>query len=275
MRRLLLLGALLGALLIPSRAQAALTLDSTTCAGGVITGCPVKTIVGTAACTAGLTTTATTAAFSTAGSGELICALIVVGDNGSALTAPTVSTTGGTFSTPFTKVSDSGSTSTNGIASVFCAVNSVTLSGVTLTASWTGNSTASITIVAWSAASTTVGQVAVGHNDTSGTALLSYSNTTNLSKLYAVGGNFAANTIPTYTANASEMNHTDDGCGDMLWDQATTSTIAGGAVSFGTTAPTTAIYVMAGIEVCDSTVGAACGTIASTTKRGLLMGVLP
>lgn len=261
MRRLLSL-ILATSLLATTGAHSAPTLDSTTCAGGAITACPKTTVVGTAACTAGLTTTVTTAPFSTAGSGELICAFIVVGFNGSTLAAPTVSTTGGSFSTPFTKKADSGTTATNGNATVFCAVNSVTLSGVTLTASWAGNNTASVTIAAWSAASTTVGQVSSNHNDTSGTALLSYTNTTNLSNLYAVGGNFAANTIPTYTANASEMNHTDDGCGDIFWDEATTSTIAGGSVSFGTTAPTTAIYVMAGVEVCDSAVGAACGTVA-------------
>lgn len=302
MRRLYILAA---ALLVSMGARAAITLDTSVCAGGAITSCTSEHVTGTAAYTSGTSAPVSVpTALSCSGSGTVLYALIEDEDHGGGTPTTTgvpviAAGTSGNYSTQWTLVSGSSTSSTSGAAAIYravCAssfsgeVPKLTLSCIGGTATCAGTNGAVgietfVQFIGFSTVFSTPGN-AIATNSASGTPSRTLT-TSSGDKLLMVWGDFSGGSCSqTFTSGAAIVTAWEPGqaspivgCNggndDYYLAEWTSGTTSAGSTTIGVTAPTNALGAWAAVEICDSTATACPNVAAGATPRMTLMGVGP
>lgn len=212
--------------------------DTTACTGGVVSACPHAT--GTTA------TTITSGSFSTANAVELLIATTAA--QGVGTSATTVSASGGSFSTSFTKIGNCSNGSTTDVE-VWGAVTSAALTTVTVSATFTATSVASsaLTVVPFSASQTTLPSNFTCGTGTTGAATVSITTSALTSSVFGAGADTANTTARTPLTRNTIVNP-QAGVTGTVWNQFQLPGAAG-ATTFGTSAPTSTLWDIIAVEV--------------------------
>lgn len=228
----------------------AIALDTTTHPTGITSG-PHAFQSATKA------TAITTPLFSTAGANRMLVLLYSgpASGNGTGGIA-SVTPSGGSFSTPFAKlVARNGAALTNGSSEIWYAVNSATLTNITVVVALNpavfGNF-GTLSIVALTGAALTAPTNLASTQDDTGTAAISQLIAATASGSWVLGTAQDSNTSAarTYLANTTEIIGGADAGGDYdtnLFYNGPAS--PGGSLTLGTSAPTNAIYTIALAEI--------------------------
>lgn len=240
---------------------AAVTLDSTACASSLAVNCPHSTTAYVPG-----TLSVTSAAITTTAAGP-VCVLVTHVGQGTTEPALQSVTSTGAFSTSLTRKAQTNTAGSFATVEVWCGVTSGALSVATFTAlaATAGGTVGSwlLTILPFSTA-VTFGVICNGGASTLTAATCAYTGTTSGSKLFVASS--TGTPSPTFTAGTSLVQYFDDGAGDGTCAWQSTSTVAGGSITLGSTAPATG-FTAAGIEIKDPVTPPTC------VPSGMLLGV--
>lgn len=202
-------------------------------------------------------TAITTPLFSTAGAGRLLVLLYSGPSSGTgAASISSVTPSGGSFSTAFTKlVAQNGPSGTNGCSEIWWAVNSATLSNITvavaLNPAVTGNY-GSLSIVAFTGAALTAPTNTLLAELDTNTGIIAATITGTVAGSWVLGTAQDSNTgaARTYLSNTTEIIGGTDNGGDydtnFYYNGAASP---GGSLTLGTSTPTDARYTIALVEI--------------------------
>lgn len=236
----LLISTLAVALFASSARAASPVVDVAACALSNIANCPVAQWNTS-------TTSKATGLFSTTNAVELIVVLATCADFNSR--TPTVTASGGSFSTPLTKMAQQINQFN---ASVWCAVTSAALTGVTFTLTQSGASnTCAMTVIPFSTALTTCTVTTPPYAFEACTAGSSCTNTeqitltTSTNSLVVIQGSDNNSPATAISGTTLDINVTAG------WTGHSSSLTSSGSNTFGTT--NSRQWAGAAFEVCDST----------------------
>lgn len=265
---------------------AALTIDSTTCSGGVKTGCPVEHMISPTNCTIGTTNTCTFPnSISAAGANTFLIALVSAEDKGGGTTNTITSIAAGTganYSTTWTLVPNSRVQSANGASASFYAITARAFSGEVpvLTAGCTGGTNCTgtstqemaVQVVGYSAAFPLPGNA--GTCNSAGAApSVSLTTSSGDTILFTAQDSSGAHCTATPSPANSTVFDTFQtvagascGLGNSDWYAASglTSTASAGTTTIGFSETT--FMTCSAVEICDST-AAACPNIAAGSTQ--------
>ena len=202
-----------------------------------------KSVAGTTA------TSITSPAITTVASAELICATTAQQGVGNSATAITDS--GISKSTGWTKVGSCSNTTTND-SEIWCAITSTALAANTVTATFTATSVASSAMEVFAfqyAKNSALPSNFVCNTGTSGAATLSITPAANGSVVLESGADTADTTTRTLTtAPPAGQGRSGTGATGFVWVEGAW-TVGTSAASIGTSAPTSTLWALAGVEV--------------------------
>lgn len=282
------------ALLASTAARAAITLDTSMCSGGTVANCIHEHISGTAAYTSGTSAAINVpTSISCGATGNILYARILDEDHSGGTTTgvPVIAAgTSGNYSTQWTLVSGSSTSSTSGSAAFYRAVCASSFSGEVpkLTLSCSGGAATcagtngavgiEVHVQFWgfSAVFPTPGN-ASANNSASGTPSLTLT-TTSGDKLLMGWSDFTGGSCSqTLTSGAAVVDAWEPGqvspivgcnggADDYYVSEWTSGTTSAGSTTIGVTSPTTVTGAWTAIEICDST-ASACPN-SGTTQTG-------
>jgi hypothetical protein len=293
--------ALAAAALFALPAAAAITLDSTTCAGSVVSGCPAEHVTTTlASFVAGVATVNFPTAIGCSTSGTVLYAVVLDEAHGGGTTTgvPVVLASAGgaaNYSTAWTLVTGSSTASVNGAAAVYRAVCAGAFTGEVprLTVSCTGGSSlcagtnsasqeSHVQVFGFSVIFSAAGN-ASATNSAAGTPsrtlttssgdklLMSWSDFSGASCTQTVTSGAAA--IDQWATAGTTPSPCASGNSDYFVSEWTSGTTAAGSTTIGVSSPTNAIGAWTAVEICDSTATSCPNGAAAVTCTRTLMGV--
>lgn len=277
MRRLVLIAALLS-----GPAWGAITLDSTTCAGGVVTGCPTEHVSNSGVYTGGTANVPFPTSISCGAAGTVLYAVVLDESHGVGTTtsAPQVAVgTAGNYSTAWTLVTGSNVASLDGGASIYRAVCSGAFTGevprlivgctggtsTCATGTAAGLQESHVQVYGFTAVFGTPGNATTGHS-TAGTPSLTLTTTAGDKILMSWSDFTGGSCTQTLTSGAAVVDAwatlgtapapCNSGNSDYYVSQWTSGTTSAGSTTMGVTAPTGAFGAWTAVEICDSTASA-------------------